>query len=163
MEKCCKNVLKPKKQKLGRGKDYAWFDPGADLGKVLTDFLNECRRRKLLTGSMGSPQGTSLEFLLLKSPVLGFRVIQTRYCLDFNLETVFIIKNIWLWLKCDRFSVKRSKPVWICFHYIQHLGITWLTQWRNLTSLWRHIVEFIEKIRIQSIFHLKAKIVSDKI
>ena len=31
-------------------------------------------------------------------------------------------------------------------HYNQRLGITWLTQWRNVTSLRRHIVEFIGRI-----------------
>ena len=32
---------------------HSQFRPGADLGEVLTDFLNERRRRKLLGGSGG--------------------------------------------------------------------------------------------------------------
>ena len=35
-----------------------------------------------------------LDFYSLKSPFLGFRVIQVGYWPDFNLESVFIFKNI---------------------------------------------------------------------
>ena len=50
----------------------------------------------VVRGGGGPPQGTFLEFLPSKSPFLGFRVIQTRYWPVFNLESVFIIKNILL-------------------------------------------------------------------
>ena len=49
-------------------------------------------------------------------------------------------------------------------HHFQQLGITWLAQWRNLTSLWHHIIEFADKILIPPIFpkYLNSK-VSDNI
>ena len=37
-----------------------------------------------------------MDFNSLKSPSLGFRVIQMGYWPDFNLETIFIIKNIFI-------------------------------------------------------------------
>ena len=56
----------------------------------MTDFLTECRRRKLLAGSGGRlPQERFWIFNSLTSPFLGFRVIQTGYWPDFNLESVF--------------------------------------------------------------------------
>ena len=68
---------------------------GADLGEILTDFLNERQRHKLLAGSgRRLPQEKKLDFYYLKSPFLGFQVIQTECWPDGNLESVFIIKNI---------------------------------------------------------------------
>ena len=41
-----------------------------------------------------APPGKKLDFYYLKSPFLGFQVIQTECWPDGNLESVFIIKNI---------------------------------------------------------------------
>ena len=41
-----------------------------------------------------APLRNYLDFYSLKSPFLGFRVIQMGYWPDFNLESVFIFKNI---------------------------------------------------------------------
>ena len=41
-----------------------------------------------------APPGKKLDFYYLKSPFLGFLVIQTECWPDGNLESVFIIKNI---------------------------------------------------------------------
>ena len=43
-----------------------------------------------------APLGSFFGFLLLKSLFLGFRVIQTGYWPDFNLESVLTIKNIFI-------------------------------------------------------------------
>ena len=43
-----------------------------------------------------APPGYFLDFLFFKSPFLGFIVIQKGYWPDFNLESVFIIKNIFV-------------------------------------------------------------------
>ena len=61
---------------------------------ILTDFLNDARR--VQGGGGGSPRKGFLGFLLLKSPFLGFQVIQTGYWPDFNIECVLIIKNVLL-------------------------------------------------------------------
>ena len=45
-------------------------------------------------GSGAAPPRNVLDFYSLKSPFLGFRVIQAGCWPDFNLESVFIIKNI---------------------------------------------------------------------
>ena len=46
----------------------------------------------LLEGSGGKlPQEMFLDFNSLKFPFLGFRVIHTGYCPDFNLESVFFL------------------------------------------------------------------------
>ena len=42
------------------------------------------------------PPGNFLDFYSLKSPFLGFIVIQKGYWPDSNLESVFIIKNIFV-------------------------------------------------------------------
>ena len=41
-----------------------------------------------------APPGNYLDFYFFKSPFLDFRVIQMGYWPDFNLESVFIFKNI---------------------------------------------------------------------
>ena len=41
-----------------------------------------------------APPGIKLDFYYLKSPFLGFQVIQTECWPDGDLESVFIIKNI---------------------------------------------------------------------
>ena len=65
--------------------------------KYSADFLNERRRRKILEGSgVQALRRNFFGFLLLKSPFLGFRVIRTRYWPDFNVDSVFIIKNVLL-------------------------------------------------------------------
>ena len=47
------------------------------------------------TGVRGlAPPRNYLDFYSLKSPSLGFRVIQMGYWPDFNLESVFIFKDI---------------------------------------------------------------------
>ena len=47
------------------------------------------------TGVRGlAPPGNYLDFYSLKSPSLGFRVIQMGYWPDFNLESVFDFKDI---------------------------------------------------------------------
>ena len=43
---------------------------------------------------LAPPRLNYLDFYSLKSPFLGFRVIQMGYWPDFNLESVFIFKNI---------------------------------------------------------------------
>ena len=45
-----------------------------------------------------APSGNNLDFLLLESPFLFFRVIQIGYWPNFNLKSVFIIK-IWYIMK----------------------------------------------------------------
>ena len=45
-------------------------------------------------GSGAAPPRNVLDFYSLKSPFPGFRVIQAGCRPDFNLESVFIIKNI---------------------------------------------------------------------
>ena len=68
---------------------------GSRIKLILTDFLNERQRHKLLAGSgRRLPQEKKLDFYYLKSPFLGFQVIQTECWPDGNLESVFIIKNI---------------------------------------------------------------------
>ena len=57
---------------------------------MLTVFLNERRRRKLLVGSSGMHPGEMfLDWCSLGSPFLGFSVIQSGYWPDFNLESFF--------------------------------------------------------------------------
>ena len=41
-----------------------------------------------------APPGKNLDFYSLKSPFVGFQVIQTKYWPDGNLESLFIFKNI---------------------------------------------------------------------
>ena len=41
-----------------------------------------------------APPGKNLDVYSLKSPFLGFQVIQTKYWPDGKLESLFIIKNI---------------------------------------------------------------------
>ena len=41
-----------------------------------------------------APPGKNLDFYSLKSPFLGFQVIQRGYWRDGNLKSLFIIKNI---------------------------------------------------------------------
>ena len=68
---------------------------GSRIKLILTNFLNERQRHKLLAGSgRRLPQEKKLDFYYLKSPFLGFQVIQTECWPDGNLESVFIIKNI---------------------------------------------------------------------
>ena len=63
------------------------------------------------------------------------------------------------------YAITQNNACTLCF---QHLGITWLAQWRNSMLLWIHVVEFIGKIQFHT-FSLKAKTsqiyskVSDKI
>ena len=70
-----------------------------DLGQILTDFLNERRRRKLLAGSGGGlPLEIFWDFYSFKSPFQGFQVIQTGFQLGkgflFNIKNIFIMKNV---------------------------------------------------------------------
>ena len=53
------------------------------------------------------PQGNVLDFNSLESPFLGFRVIQTAYWPKFNLESVFIIKNIIIMKNLTDFRKKK--------------------------------------------------------
>ena len=78
-----------------------------------TVFLNERRRRKLPVGSRGMHPGEMcLDFYTLRSPFLGFSVIQSGYWPDFNSESFFLEKFIHLW-KLWPIFVKRCRPVWI--------------------------------------------------
>ena len=54
------------------------LNQGTDLGQTLTDFLNECERRKLLGGSWARDAllGGFLGFNSLESPILGFWLIR---------------------------------------------------------------------------------------
>ena len=64
---------------------------------MLTVLLNERRRRKLPVGSRGMHPGEMfLDFYSLRSPFLGFSVIQSGYWPDFNLESFFLEKFIHL-------------------------------------------------------------------
>ena len=45
--------------------------------------------------------------------------------------------------------------------HFQLLCITWLTQWRNLTSLWRHVLKFFLDVDIK--LKILKSMVSDKI
>ena len=55
-----------------------------------TVFLNERLRRKLLVGSRGMHPGEMfLDFYSMRSPFVGFSVIQSGYWPDFNLESFF--------------------------------------------------------------------------
>ena len=83
-----------------------------DLGQILTDFLNEHRRRKLLAGSGGRlPLEIFLDFYSFKSPFQGFQVIQTGFQLG---KAGFLLLKTYLLWKMWPISVKRWKPVWIC-------------------------------------------------
>ena len=97
---------------------------GTDLGWMLTNFLNERRRCKLLRGRVPgecSP-GKLFWFNSLKSPSLGFWVIQTGYWqVPFSsgealqlgkINTCFLYEKCLLW-KIWPISVKRWKPVGI--------------------------------------------------
>lgn len=44
-----------------------------------------------------------------------------------------------------------------CAHHFHLVGTTWLTQWGNLTLLWRHIVEFVVRIQISLKIDKKRK------
>ena len=61
--------------------------PSTDLGWILTDFLNERRRRKLI-GGLGAwfPGTFFFYFNSLKFPFLGFWVIQIGYLQEYNLD-----------------------------------------------------------------------------
>ena len=119
-----------------------------DLGQILTDFLNEHRRRKLLVWSGGGlPLEIFLDFYSFKSPFQGFQVIQTGFQLGkagFLLLKTYLLRKMWL------ISVKRWKPVWICtclFPLLNSEDITrktlllfklyasWYWQWGNDSSL----------------------------
>ena len=70
-----------------------------DLGQILTDFLDEHRRRKLLAGSGGElPLEIFLDFYSFKSPFQGFQVIQTGFQLGkagfLLIINIFIMKNV---------------------------------------------------------------------
>ena len=85
---------------------------GMDLGQILTDFLNEHRRCKLLAGSGGGlPLEIFLDFYSFKSPFQGFQVIQTGFQLG---KAGFLLLKTYLLWKMWPISVKRWKPVWIC-------------------------------------------------
>ena len=81
--------------------------PSTDLGWILTDFLNERRRRKLIGGSGGMiPRYIFFDFNSLKFPFLGFWVIQIGYLQGYNLD--FFPFKIYLFIheKSDPFSWK---------------------------------------------------------
>ena len=55
--------------------------------------------------------GKFFGFLLLKSPFLGFRVIQTGYWPDVNLESVLTIKDIFIMKNVTNFRKKGETGV----------------------------------------------------
>ena len=69
---------------------------GKDPGWILTNFLNEHWRRKLL--GRFDPGQNACWILTPQSPFLGFWVIQKGYWPDFNLESFIFIK-IYLLIK----------------------------------------------------------------
>ena len=64
--------------------------------RINTDrFPKRAPKAQASSGVRGlAPPRNYLDFYSLKSPFLGFRVIQMGYWPDFNLESVFIFKNI---------------------------------------------------------------------
>ena len=64
--------------------------------RINTDwFPKRAPKAQAFSGVRGlAPPRNYLDFYSLKSPFLGFRVIQMGYWPDFNLESVFIFKNI---------------------------------------------------------------------
>ena len=62
-------------------------------------------------GGVGSPRKIFFGFLLLKSPFLGFRVIQTGYWPDVNLESVLTIKDIFIMKNVTNFRKKEETGV----------------------------------------------------
>ena len=69
----------------------------ARIWDLLIDLLNERQRCKLSSGVRGrAPPGNNLDFYSLKSPFLGFQVIQTGYWPDCNLKIVFLLQKIYL-------------------------------------------------------------------
>ena len=71
----------------------------------MTDFPNRAPKAQASRGVRGhAPPGRFLDFNSLKSSCLGFRVLQTEYWLDFNLESFFTIKNIVYYLLTLCFS-----------------------------------------------------------
>ena len=116
---------------------------------MLTDFLNELRRLKFLGVSRGMLSWEfCFDFNSLKSPFLGFWIIQTGYwqvpfssgdwpC---NLERFFFIKNVSVLWKIGPISVKRWKPVWIRawneYHSASRASF-WAVQWEGKKeALW---------------------------
>ena len=58
-------------------------------------FPKRALKAQAFSGVQGlAPPRNYLDFYSLKSPFLGFRVIQMGYWPDFNLESVLIVKNI---------------------------------------------------------------------
>ena len=116
---------------------------------MLTDFLNELRRLKFLGVSRGMLSWEfCFDFNSLKSPFLGFWIIQTGYwqvpfssgdwpC---NLARFFFIKNVSVLWKIGPISVKRWKPVWIRawneYHSASRASF-WAVQWEGKKeALW---------------------------
>ena len=76
--------------------------------------LNDPRRRKILEGSgVRAPLGNFFGFLLLKSPFLGFQVIQTGLLARFQRRKCSYYKKYIIMTEMSPISVKRWKPVWI--------------------------------------------------
>ena len=64
--------------------------------RINTDrFPKRAPKAQAFSGVRGlAPKRNYLDFYSLESPFLGFRVIQMEYRPDFNLESIFIFKNI---------------------------------------------------------------------
>ena len=72
------------------------------------------------------PPGNFLDFHSLKSPFLGFIVIQKGYWPDSNLESVFIIKNIFVTKNVTDFrkTVETGvDPHLMCMHVITVISV----------------------------------------
>ena len=68
--------------------------------RINTGFPKRAPKAQASSGVRGrAPPRNCLDFYSLRSPFLGFRVIQTGYWPDFNLESVFIMKNIFIMKK----------------------------------------------------------------
>ena len=87
---------------------------GADLGEILTDFLNERRRCKLIGGSGECSTFKFFGFFYVIQLASIWSVpFSSDEALHFNVESFLLLLKIYLLWKIWSISVKRWKPVWI--------------------------------------------------
>ena len=95
--------------------------------RIMTDrFPKRAPKARAFSEVRGlAPPRNYLDFYSLKSPFLGFRVIQMGYWPDFNLENVFIFKNIFNMKNVTDFC--KTVETGVDPHLTRRAEITWRT------------------------------------